>query len=295
MNLTLGNMVYDKTHVQYDNTRTTLGIEIILKCLSSNTKPLLDQVILDGGCGTGNYLDALKDKVGGLYGLEFNEQMLRRAKIKFNGDSKIKLRHGDLADLPYEDGMFDGFLCNQVIHHLDKINGFKDFPRNRKMMTEAYRVLSPGGMIIINTSTHLQLQDGFWWAKLIPNAIDKMVSSMPSIEWIIRSLKEVGFKSEDVVVPMHEVLQGDSYLDPEGPLKELYRCGDSAWSMVEEHDLKVALDKVRDMNAYGSIAGFIEEREVLRNRIGQTTFIFARKQGVIDHKADRNFILEQAE
>lgn len=46
----------------------------------------------------------------------------------------------DICDLPFEDGAFDFIICNHVLEHI---------PDDRKAMKELYRVLSKGGMAIV--------------------------------------------------------------------------------------------------------------------------------------------------
>ena len=46
---------YTSTSENYDSTRRPAGIEIILEALSRGPTPLAEQVVLDAGCGTGNY------------------------------------------------------------------------------------------------------------------------------------------------------------------------------------------------------------------------------------------------
>ena len=56
---------YTNSSHSYDETRIHIGIEVVLGCfVTARTKPLHEQVILDAGCGTGNYLEAIVDKVG---------------------------------------------------------------------------------------------------------------------------------------------------------------------------------------------------------------------------------------
>ncbi|EDN71447.1 hypothetical protein BGP_5273 [Beggiatoa sp. PS] len=54
---------YHDTSKGYDNTRIPIGIEILLGCFASTPRPLPEQHILDGGCGNGNYIQALKKKL----------------------------------------------------------------------------------------------------------------------------------------------------------------------------------------------------------------------------------------
>ena len=80
-----------------------------------------------------------------------------------------------------------------------------------------------------------------------------------------------------LTVPFHEVLQGPSYFDPRGPLKKSFRDGDSTWALLSEQELQTTLEQIRTLNEDGGITQYLDEREKRRNRVGQTTFIFARK------------------
>ena len=47
-------------------------------------------------------------------GLELNEGMLSQARKKTAGLDNVELLHGNILSMPFEDGMFDGVICNQV-------------------------------------------------------------------------------------------------------------------------------------------------------------------------------------
>ena len=274
----LGFENYQETSKKYDTTRVPIGIEVLLGCFASTPRPLSQQTILDGGCGTGNYIEALKSKLAAIYGLEFNEGMLGQGKEKFKTESNINLTQGSLVNLPYENNYFDGMMSNQVIHHLvpEEDNSDK-FLQLHQMMQEAYRVLQPQGVLVINTCSHKQLMDGFWWADLIPAAMNRVAKRFPPLETISSMLEAVGFRFGGKIVAIDGVLQGDNYLDPEGPLKKAYRDGDSTWSLATEEELSAGLDRVRHMNANGEMQQYLKSRENLRRHIGQTTFIYAYK------------------
>lgn len=204
--------------------------------------------------------------------------MLAQAQSKFDNGSHVELAHGSLLNLPYSDDFFDGIMCNQVMHHLDDPEKTDGFPNVKAMLSSAYRVLRPHGVLIINLCSRQQLVDGFWWADLIPNIVDHMATRIPSIALTVEMLEAVGFQRGGIIVPLHEILQGPSYCDPKGPLQKSFRDGDSTWALLSEEELHQTLERIRTMNEDGSITQFLDEREKRRHGVGQTTCIFAHKK-----------------
>ena len=267
---------YDSTSVSYNETRTPIGLPIILEHLTSTPVPLAAQAVLDAGCGTGNYLAPLHGRVGTLHGGEFNAGMVKVARERFTGDPDVKIKQGSATDLPSADGIYDGVICNQVLHHLDD-GTTADFPNVAAFFREAFRVLRPGGVLIINSSGHDQHRDGFWWAALVPEAIDRMLQRMPPVDLLKANFLKAGFVDCAVVVAFDEVLQGEQYLDPSGPLSPAWRAGDSTWSLATEEELARAIAEMKTRLDDGSMTAFIADREKLRGELGQTTFLIARK------------------
>ncbi len=268
---------YSRTSKRYDQTRVPVGLEIILGCFTAGSVPLTEQHVLDGGCGTGNYLDGLRGRVGHLHGLERNEGMIAKARRKFVGESATEIRRGNLLDLPYEDDSMDGFMCNQVIHHLDPSRSTGDFPALRAMLREAYRVLLPGGVLVLNTCSQRQLFDGYWWGELIRPAIERMARRYCPLDSLTHILERTGFEVRGRIVPTDAILQGERYLDPEAPLDEGFRDGDSTWALLTADELHAALDRICTMRDEGSLSDYFEERERLRNEVGQCVFVWAVK------------------
>ncbi|MDG1897818.1 MAG: methyltransferase domain-containing protein [Fuerstiella sp.] len=272
---------YDSTSGSYDNTRVPIGLPIILDYLASTPTALSGQTVLDAGCGTGSCLSELRGRIGMLHGRELNAGMQQVAKKRFTDDPAVQIEQGSITELPFADETFDGILCNQVLHHLDRGQhddaDSADFPNVRSFFREASRVLRPHGVLVINTSSHQQHRDGFWWAALIPAAIDRMLIRFPSIDRLEKIFQQTGFVGFETTVPVDEVLQGENYLDPAGPLSAAWRAGDSSWSLTTDQELAHALDNVSAGLENGKMAAFLEEREQLRAKIGQTTFLVARK------------------
>ena len=272
---------YNSTSGSYDNTRVPIGVPMILDYLASNPTALSEQTVLDAGCGTGTCLSELRGRIGSLHGRELNTGMQQVAKKRFADDPAVHIEQGSITELPFDDETFDGIVCNQVLHHLDPGESHdadsEGFPNVRSFFREAFRVLRPNGILVINTSSHEQHRDGFWWAALIPAAIDRMLPRFPSIDRFKNIFQQTGFVGYETAVSLKEVLQGKQYLDSAGPLSAAWRAGDSSWSLTTQEELALATTKVTSMLKDGSMDAFMEERELLRAKIGQTTFLVARK------------------
>ncbi len=275
---------YTLASEDYDKTRIPVGADAILGCLARTGVPLSEQSVLEAGCGTGNYLQALRPNLGSLAGVDFSEGMLTQARAKLGED--IELACGSILDLPYEDERFDGITCNQVIHHLDEGPGEADdpaawepctFPNLTRFIHEAYRVLRPGGALVINATTHDQMLDGYWWAELIPVAAARMNCRLPGLGQLKQILTGAGFEIESVSANLDGILQGPSYLDPQGPLSEAWRAGDSTWSLASDAELAGARQRVEQMNLEGTMQAYLDEREKKRLEVGQSTFVCGRK------------------
>jgi len=275
---------YTVASENYDTTRIPIGVNTILAYLARIGVPLSKQTVLEAGGGTGNYLEALRPHVGGLAGIDFSEGMLAQARTKLS--EEVELSCGSILDMSFEDERFDGITCNQVIHHLEEGPGASDdpaawkpcsYPNVTQFIQEAYRVLRPGGAIVINATSHEQFRDGYWWADLIPIAVARLSCRMPDLDQLNQILREAGFDIEAVSADLDGILQGPSYLDPEGPLSEAWRAGDSTWSLASDAELARARQRVEQMNLEGTMQAYLDERERKRLEVGQSTFVCGRK------------------
>ncbi len=275
---------YTLASEDYDKTRIPVGVDAILGCLARTGVPLSEQSVLEAGCGTGNYLQALRPHLGSLVGVDFSEGMLAQARAKLG--EGIGLTCGSILDLAYEDERFDGIMCNQVIHHLEEGPSAADdpaawkpcrFPNVSRFIQEAHRVLRPGGAFVINATTHDQFPHGYWWTELIPTAVARLRCRLPDLDQVKRMLVEAGFEIESVSAELDGILQGPSYLDPKGALREAWRAGDSTWSLASDAELSSARQRVEQMNLEGTMQAYLDERETKRLEVGQSTFVCGRK------------------
>lgn len=94
---------------------------------------------LDLGCGLGRHTVQFVKAGFNTAGFDLSEEALAQTKALLDkAGLSADLKHGDMLELPYEDGSFDCILCRNVISHSDTAGV-------RKIASELYRVLRDGG------------------------------------------------------------------------------------------------------------------------------------------------------
>lgn len=69
----------------------------------------------------------------------------------------------------------------------------------------------------------------------------------------------------------------DTYKDIMAPFSAKFRDGDSTWSLARPQELEAGLKWWQKKVDNGEAEAFVEEREIQRNRVGQTTCAWAVK------------------
>jgi ubiquinone/menaquinone biosynthesis C-methylase UbiE len=192
---------YDKINRIYDISRVanfeTTGKLISLLHVEA------DSLILDMGCGTGNYTAALGN-LGTVIGIDISAGMVEQARAKF---PKLQFICGGVTSLPFESSTFDGAFAIQVLHHVKEKEAF---------LKEAYRVLRKGARFIIHACSHRQMR-AFWFYRYFPRGLEVDLERMPDSEEIARMLDRAGFSDIGIEICYHDVVVADEtperYLD----------------------------------------------------------------------------------
>ncbi|MDQ3810844.1 MAG: class I SAM-dependent methyltransferase [Chloroflexota bacterium] len=108
--------------------------------------------ILDIGCGLGMYVSRFRQFSDDVYGIDVDPDKIGRAS-----EWLPNLQVSPAEELPFDSGSFDIILLNEVIEHVDD---------DRRTIQEAYRVLAPGGHIIVYAPNRLYPFEthGFYFA-----------------------------------------------------------------------------------------------------------------------------------
>ncbi len=272
---------YDETSRHFDDTRAAVGSEVILGCLARHERPLGDLAVLDAGCGTGAYSQAIVDRVGRVEALDFSRGMLAVARRKLRAaeqSGRIRFHRGSITDLPFAAGSFDGVMINQVLHHLGD-DADAGFPTHKRVIAECARVLRPGGALVINSCARAQLREAYWYYRLIPEAASAQRAHFAPLDALRRILDDAGFTYRGAIVPIDAVCQGEAYFDGRGPLDEAWRAGDSIWALASADEIARACARVGELDRAGALADFVAEHDARRPLIGQITFLFATRDG----------------
>lgn len=142
--------------------------------------------ILDLGCGDGTTMHWLAPYAKALYGSDYNAVRLARARKRF---PSATLFLANILDYPAYDNSFDVIFFNHVIEHI---------PDDRRALAEAYRILAPGGFMILGTPN----EGSWWWQHAYKRAPDILASTdhvhFYTGETIAAKTRDAGFDVSEV-------------------------------------------------------------------------------------------------
>jgi len=156
--------------------------------------------VLEVGCGTGYWLQALKRQGYDVTGLDPSSNMLRIARRKSRQPSFIQ---ACAEAIPCCQTFFDRVFC---------INSFHHFVDKRRFLTEAHRILRPGGgIMIVGLDPHTGL-DRWWIYDYFPQAFEIDKRRFPSTDQMRNLMAACGFVSVSTAEALHMPLQTSARL-----------------------------------------------------------------------------------
>jgi SAM-dependent methyltransferase len=116
-----------------------------LEAMLAGAGPEPGDRVLDVGCGAGHTAFAFATRAREVVALDLTEAMLAqtRAGAAERDLGNLEARLGDAEALPFDDGSFDVVTSRLAAHH---------FPHAERFVGEAFRVLAPGGRLLLSDS-----------------------------------------------------------------------------------------------------------------------------------------------
>ena len=153
------------------------------------------QTVLDLGSGSGLDLILAASRVGPtgkVIGLDMTPEMIEicRKNLARAGVLNAEVRRGEMEHMPVADNEVDWIISNCVINLS---------PEKERVFAEAFRVLKPGGRLMISDIVTIDLPDEYRddivaWVGCIAGAVEESD--------YIRLVKEAGFEKVEIVDKM---------------------------------------------------------------------------------------------
>tara|TARA_B100001029_G_C14796459_1_gene304723 strand:- start:69 stop:638 length:570 start_codon:yes stop_codon:yes gene_type:complete len=150
--------------------------------------PSSNKMLVDVACGTGDlgklFLDST-DKNNEIFCLDANKNMLRKGKEKLKYYKNIKWIKASAENLPFEDNFCDYYTISF---------GLRNTKNLKKTISEAYRILKPGGRFLCLEFSKIQNHnlEIFYknYSKLIPYLGELIVGEKKPYEYLVKSIEK---------------------------------------------------------------------------------------------------------
>ena len=192
----LATKVFQDVFVKYDlmNDLVSLGIHRLWKKNFINwLNPQKNTTLIDVASGTGDIAKLYLNKVnykGSVCCVDENESMLNLNKKKFKKKTKIKWFCNSAEKLPFKNNYFDYYTISFGIRNVSNIN---------EVLSEAYRVLKPGGRFLCLEFSKVKNHsfDKLYktYSKILPQIGKLVVGKSEPYEYLINSIED--FYSQD--------------------------------------------------------------------------------------------------
>jgi ubiquinone/menaquinone biosynthesis C-methylase UbiE len=247
------NQIYDISRKANPNTVVDL---VRLTQITSNS------LLLDMGCGTGNYTISLKSFASCVIGTDISLGMINKARNKF---INLDVINCDITFLPFTKSIFDALYLIQVFHHIDDKSG---------LLKEAHRILKKKGYLAIHTCSHDQMKT-YWYYYYFKEGLNLDLQRIPDVIEIISLLKKNGYSRIGVKICYEDsVIMNQS---PDNYLDKNFRNGDSTFSLLTEEETKLGCSKLRKDIKSGVINKIIKKYNQKMKIIGGSSIIYCQK------------------
>ena len=204
--------VFDQVYDRYDlmNDFMSLGIHRLWKnSLINMMSPSVNKKLVDVACGTGDigklFLDKTNEK-SDVTSIDPNKKMISQGKNKLSKYKNIKWIKAPAEKLPLNDNSFDYYTISFGLRNTKNLD---------RALSEAYRVLKPGGRYLClefskvqNTNLNLIYKN---YSKLIPIIGQFIVGEKKPYQYLVKSIEQFINQEELIELMKKHKFQKNSY------------------------------------------------------------------------------------
>ena len=198
--------VFNSVASKYDvmNDVMSLGVHRIWKDMMMDwLAPQPGQKLLDVAGGTGDIVFRFLERSGFGHAtvLDLTSSMLAEGRSRAEAKqmiNEIDWVVGDAMNLPFEDNVFDVYTISF---------GIRNVTRPQEALKEAYRVLKPGGRIMVLEFSQIPVPLGQWFYdrysfNLIPKMGELIANDRSSYQYLVESIRK--FPDQETFLGMVE-------------------------------------------------------------------------------------------
>ena len=218
------NQVYDRYDLM--NDFMSLGIHRLWKkSLLNMMNPSFNQNLIDVACGTGDVAKLFLKHVGKssqVTCVDPNEGMIRKGKDKLSKFKNINWIKAPAEKIPLSENLFNFYTISFGLRNTSKI---------QKALSEAYRILKPGGRFLclefskIQNSNFEKVYKNY--SKLIPAIGKLVVGEKQPYEYLIKSIENFINQEELIDVMIENNFKKCTYRNLSGGIVSIH----SGWKI----------------------------------------------------------------
>jgi demethylmenaquinone methyltransferase/2-methoxy-6-polyprenyl-1,4-benzoquinol methylase len=220
--------VFDQVYDQYDlmNDLMSLGVHRIWKkTLLNMMSPSSNHKLIDVASGTGDIAKLFLSEVNKMAHItcvDPNKGMIKKAKEKLNKFENLKWVISPAEKLPVKDNSFDFYTISFGLRNTKNLN---------RTLSEAYRVLKPGGRFLCLEFSKIQNSGLNFiyknYSKVIPQLGKLVIGEKEPYEYLIKSIENFVNQEELIDLMKKNLFEKCTYRNLSGGIVSIH----SGWKI----------------------------------------------------------------
>jgi ubiquinone/menaquinone biosynthesis C-methylase UbiE len=267
-------MDYDATDIasSYDLGRDhgPEFLDLWMNVVSSHVKDQPIKTILDLGCGTGRFTEALRARFeADVIGIDPSEKMLAQARSKLSSP-RVRYEIGRAESIPLPDNSVDLIFMSMILHHLE------DAPLAAR---ECRRVVRDGGTAFVRTGIHERISS-YPYVEFFPESRPILEEILPTSTFVREVFEAAGFLMVSVELVTQEI--APSYA---AYAEKLAAGADSVLASLSRRDFEAGISALLTHAAESDSEAVLEPIDVFVFRTPQCWSSSTRSADILSARA----------